>query len=454
MINQILQGDCLQVLKTLEDNSIDCVVTSPPYWNLRDYGVDGQLGLEPTFYDYINKLCDVFDEVKRVLKPTGTCWVNLGDTYHNATKWTNKDECPQTISGGNNRDFVTGKKQQQGLPEKCLCQIPSRFSIEMIKRGWILRNEIIWYKRNCMPASVKDRFTVDFEKIFFFVKQKQYYFEQQFEGLSDIYLKDKRPFNVLRQKLYPNSKYQSNDYGNNQVKGDKKYEGKFDGDVNAEMYGSPRARTQRDGGGQDVDKPSVMGRNMRCVWDITTRSFKEAHFAVFPPELPARCIKAGSPGFICPKCGEPRKRIVKNHTTYESFWGKNGLTAGDVKHVGKYGKDNVPSQTDRKREKHDIRLGPTSNLMFQGYTDCGCGQDFQGGIVLDPFAGSGTTLMVAKQLGRRYIGIELNPEYIKIAEDRIRKEGGHSVVYQDKTKKEDKKQPDSQTSEMSQLYIL
>lgn len=161
-VNQIICGDAYQILKRVPDHSIDCLVTSPPYWALRDYGVEGQIGLESTFQDYIVKLCDMFDEVKRVLKPTGTCWVNLGDTYYSHHRGGNqiKDNAevtPQPLSVGNH-------VRNRELPEKSLCQIPSRFAIEMTNRGWMLRNEIIWWKPNALPAGAKDRFTVDFEK--------------------------------------------------------------------------------------------------------------------------------------------------------------------------------------------------------------------------------------------------------------------------------------------------
>ena len=179
-MNKIIHGDSLEELKKLPEKSINMCMTSPPYWALRDYGVDGQLGLESTFDEYINKLCDIFDEVKRVLRDDGTCWVNMGDTY-------------STISGNmRGKEFnhpkyqaaesVTHFKQPKTkLPDKCLIMIPQRFAIEMVNRGWILRNTIIWHKPNCMPSSIKDRFTVDFEYLFFFSKKKKYYFETQYE---------------------------------------------------------------------------------------------------------------------------------------------------------------------------------------------------------------------------------------------------------------------------------
>ena len=156
--NRIYCRDALEGLKELPDESVDCVITSPPYWALRDYGNpparrdDGTncaLGLEESLQDYVRHLCEVFHHVHRVLEPSGTCWVNLGDTYHNATKWTCKDEVSQTICRGNNRDFKTSRRINQGLPEKCLAQIPARFAIEMTARGWILRNDIVWHTGMC-----------------------------------------------------------------------------------------------------------------------------------------------------------------------------------------------------------------------------------------------------------------------------------------------------------------
>jgi len=163
-INKVICGDSLEVLKQMPDEFVDCVITSPPYWGLRDYGVEGQLGLEPTFQEYIKKLCDIFDEVKRVLKKEGTCWVNLGDTYASSGgasrhKGYNDPKYPNGRTG----EFEEPSAYPQiGALEKSLCQIPSRFAIEMTNRNWILRNEIIWCKPNQMTTSVEDRYTVDF----------------------------------------------------------------------------------------------------------------------------------------------------------------------------------------------------------------------------------------------------------------------------------------------------
>jgi len=348
-LNTVICGDCLEVLKTFPDESIDCCITSPPYWALRDYSTNpqiwdgdekckhewntrqfkqhsgrgdcqksgkyseqesipdknlsdsfctkcgawkGSFGLEPTFQLYIKHLCDIFDEVKRVLKKEGTCWVNMGDTY----------------GGANSRASENGRAgygmEREGVysmgVDKCLCQIPSRFAIEMTNRGWILRNEIIWHKPNCMPSSAKDRFTVDFEKIFFFTKSKKYYFETQFENATRDWSKSG---------------------GNIMGKGIHKKGGKIIDNKD----------------GRDISVPRY-DRNKRAVWKIPTKPYSEAHFATYPPALIETPIKAGCP---------------------------------------------------------------------------------ERGIVLDPFFGSGTSGLVAKNLNRNYIGIELNKEYIKIANRRL-----------------------------------
>lgn len=297
----------MKVLKELPDESIDCVVTSPPYWALRDYGVKQQIGLESTIEEYLEKLLAVFAEVKRVLKPSGTCWVNFGDTYANKTKGGHRNK-PQ----GNMYDSLTKRatfaklKTELEIPSKSLCMIPSRFALKMIDQGWILRNEIIWHKPNAMPQSIKDRFSVDFEKLFFFVKSRKYYFRQQFEPL-------KNPERLKRRLLNPNKAHKQTDsYWTSR---------------------NPQISEKR------RSKMLVNGRNKRCVWTIGTTNFEGNHFAVYPPKLVETPIKAGCP---------------------------------------------------------------------------------VGGIVLDPFLGSGTTAIVAKKLKRNFVGIELKSEYVRLARNRLK----------------------------------
>lgn len=301
-LNKIINGNSLEVLKTLPENSIDCCITSPPYWGLRDYGHDEQLGSEKHFKDFVNNLCNVFDEVQRVLKPTGTCFVNLGDTYG-------------TQSGGMAGGFTEPKyghtetrkvKQPNINMHKSLCLVPERFAIEMIDRGWTLRNQVIWHKPNQMPSSAKDRFTVDFEKVFFFVKEPTgYYFEQQ-----------------LEKSIWAETDARS------KVKGGVLSKGK----TASGNYATSKVAFREDG-----------MRNVRTVWTVNTEPSSDAHFATYPQRLVERMIKAGCP---------------------------------------------------------------------------------ENGLVLDPFFGSGTTGIYARKSNRNYIGIELNPEYVKVAENRLSKELG------------------------------
>ena len=305
--DKIIQGDALEVLKSLSSENIDCVVTSPPYFQLRDYGVKGQQGLEKTPEEYIENLCKVFDSVKRVMKKTGTLFVNLGDTYYGGGRNKNNKNPKiksKTVRGlVNLGDTVPGPKGQA----KSLAQIPSRFAIAMTDRGWILRNEIVWQKPNAMPSSATDRFTVDFEKIFFFVRSTRYYFSQQLEAFRSN--KYDRARMARGRTVYGNGKWAKESGG--------------------------AIKTQR-----AFVAGNANGRNKRCVWSINTKPLVTDghHYATYPESLVETLILAGSP---------------------------------------------------------------------------------PGGVVLDPFVGSGTTAVVAKKLGRHCIGIELKPEYIAMAEKRI-----------------------------------
>jgi len=260
----------------------------------------GQLGLEPDFGSYIRHLCAAFDQVRRVLRKTGTCWVNMGDTYGgsgNASGHTaeTKNLEYKTSEMGATRGITIG------LMPKSLIMIPFRFAIEMANRGWILRNTIIWHKPNCMPSSAKDRFTVDFEYLFFFTKSRKYWFEQQFERLKRGHW-DAMP------------------------------------EIGGKKHTQGNSRSVYSG---NTPPSNPCGRNKRCVWNIPTRSFPQAHFAVYPEALCETPIRAGCP----------------------------------------------PE-----------------------------------GIVLDPFMGTGTTLLVATKLNRKSIGIEPSRKYIKMAIARLEQE--------------------------------
>lgn len=267
-------------------------------WALRDYKTDGQIGIEKTIDEYISKLIAVFNECKRVLKKEGTCWIVLGDTY-SVNSGTPKPHHVANSTVGSTKKCIRKKPRDFGIKnpmkEKSLCMIPERFAIKMIENGWILRNKIIWHKRNCMPSSAKDRFTIDYEYIYFFTKNKKYYFNTQYEPNLSV--------GAWSSNNKNGSPYEKN---------------------------NPRIRPKTD--------YSSLGRIKRCVWTINTKPFSEAHFAVFPEELVKQCIDAGCP------------------------------------------------------EK---------------------------GIVLDCFMGSGTTALVALKHNRKFLGIELNEDYIKITQKRI-----------------------------------
>ncbi|MEK6878666.1 MAG: site-specific DNA-methyltransferase [Nanoarchaeota archaeon] len=268
-LNKIINENCLSGLKNIPDGIIDCCISSPPYWGLRDYGHDEQLGSEENFEDFISKLIEIYTEIKRVLKPDGTCFINLGDTYGGSGSGTTKN--------ADTKKYIENSKQIYVLPNgtakaskfrgtalnKSLLMIPERFAIEMINMGWILRNTIIWHKPNQMPSSATDRFTVDFEKIFFFVKQQKYYFEQQLEPISDISLK--------RAEYGWNGKVMESGHASGGIKPMDKMGSRF---ANPE------------------------GRNMRTVWSVNTNGYSGVHFATYPEKLVERMLKAG-----CPKDG-------------------------------------------------------------------------------------------------------------------------------------------------------
>jgi DNA modification methylase len=433
MINKIICGDCLEILKTLESESVDMCMTSPPYWGLRDYGtakweggdakckhevggqtrtmtdkskkqmsniggygdeairqgehcphcgakrIDSQLGLEKDYKKYIEKLCLIFDEVKRVLKPKGSLWVNIGDSYGGSGGDQGKavggerggqtgiDKRPVGIGG-----LESNVRRTKGLA-KSLVGIPERFAIAMTDRGWIRRNTIIWHKPSCMPSSATDRCTVDFEYLYFFVKQEKYYFEQQFDEKAESSFE-----RMKYTRFSKNNKGTSGEYA-----------------VVGMDYSEKEKNSQL--------------RNKRCVWKINTEPLRDEHFAAYPQKLCITPIQATCPEFICTKCGKAREKIIID---------SDNTTKGCSAHI--------------KYKDSGQKLSPTSTLLTKtvkskidkGYTDCGCGAGFKPGIVLDPFSGAGTTLIVAKKLQRNYIGIELNEKYIKMAEKRREKECG------------------------------
>lgn len=238
--NKILNGDVLEQLKMIPDSSIDMCITSPPYWNMRDYDNERQIGLEYSSKDFVDNLKTIFKEVQRVLKDDGTCWINIRDTY---SKGVNKS----------------------GVKNKSLCMIPERLCIGMLDDGWILRNDIIWHKPNAMPDSCKNRFTVDYEHMYFFAKSYPYKFNAQYEPFTT-----NNKVNTLKKESNENTKQER-------------------------LIKSKMVRHGSDGSTlNDPSKWSKNGRIKRTTWSINTKPCKEAHFAVFPEELILTPILAGT----------------------------------------------------------------------------------------------------------------------------------------------------------------
>lgn len=361
------QGNCLDVLPTLESQSIQCVVTSPPYFGLRDYGVEGQMGLEKTPAEYVEKLVQVFREVRRVLRDDGTLWLNLGDSY-NSPGPNNHNK--SSIIGTTKLDGQPSTKSVPGLKHKDLIGIPWRVALALQADGWYLRQDIIWSKPNPMPEGVTDRCTKAHEYIFLLSKQAHYFYDADAIKEASIYGPgcgwDDAGHEIARKTF---------------------------------NMANPSFR---------AIKPT---RNRRSVWTITTKPFREAHFATFPPEIPEICIKAGtSEKGQCPECGNPWVRVVE----------KGELVGKDRGGNYKGRESEVDAAMQNRMKGCDSRPGMSYENKTTGWQPtCSHGLDPVPQTVCDPFSGAGTVGMVAEKLDREFIGIELNPAYNEMAEKRI-----------------------------------
>jgi DNA modification methylase len=352
MVNKIINKSCLDGMAEIKDNSVDCCITSPPYWGLRDYGNDNQLGLEETPEKYVENMVNVFRGVKRVLKEDGTLWLNLGDAYWGGG-WrgsglnSNSGDIQKAHIGTHVGEImVMGKGRHELYKAKDLVGIPWMVAFALRADGWYLRQDIIWHKPNPMPESVTDRCTKSHEYIFLLSKSKNYYFDYEsiqeeatgYDGRKDTLLKGSDKY---KQRVVTGKKehtFASRGHERWKFKTKSTF-GNRDGKMDKLHSGNQWEQNLKKGN----DGELYPVRNKRSVWTVNTKPYKEAHFAVYPEKLIVGCIKAGCP---------------------------------------------------------------------------------EGGIVLDPFMGSGTTAVVARKLGRNYIGYELNSEYIKLAEKRIREELG------------------------------
>ena len=381
----IFCGDVLDVLRTLPNNYIQCVVTSPPYWNLRDYGVEGQLGLEETPEEYVSKMVEVFREVRRVLRSDGTLWLNISDCYCSKGKGgkdVNRTKYSKDIPRGSSR-WGGGNNEVSGLKNKDLIGISWMLAFALQSDGWYIRSNCIWNKPNPMPESVNDRPTSSYENIFLLTKSEKYFYDSEAV---------KNPALTTQAKCGKNSRANISRVPNDTRKQDAIQKG---------TYLCFNDRYEHSG-----------MRNLRNVWNIPTSPYPEAHFATFPQNLVKIPLKAStSQHGCCAQCGAPWKRIVERTRSFESGSGRSGNLP-----IGKNG-----AHLQGGGETLDIRRGSvqhTKTLGWKPTCDCGC-KEVEPCIVLDPFSGAGTTAMVAVRMGCRAIGIELNTEYVKMSEQRI-----------------------------------
>jgi len=565
MINTIILGHALNILPQLPAESVNCITTSPPYWGLRDYGIEpviwdgdknckhewlenksagdirfrpghnslvgnnknptiypikhrpnetnpgkegwykdkgglsknpsqssfcsfcgawcGSLGLEPTFELYIKHLCDIFDEIKRVLRKDGTCFVNIGDSYSTTmgtTSYTGINE------HGSNTLKERLRNKNYGLPNKSLCDIPYRFSIEMTNRGWIKRNTIIWWKPNCMPASADDRFTIDFEYLFFFTKNSKTLFWTNEKTLECV---GKKPLGIkgIEDKDWEWREC-TNCHGAGQIVGKALKDdikviefdiGVIDKDTKAfricpRCKGSGKVKYSFWTGHdywfeQQFEEyaPATLPRMDRGVnvnkWTFGAdgqtphnlsqprlnkkRGYKtkQPDKGTQHPQYHGKDINYRKQGrnkrcvWIIPTQPFPEAHFAVYPETLIETPIKAGCPEFICKKCGKarvkilepteeykklLGKSWHPHKHDAERgmnETPDKKVSCTADYKFKGYSDCGCNAGFESGIVLDPFMGSGTTALVALKQRKRFIGIEIKQEYINMSYKRIAK---------------------------------
>ena len=375
-------GDCRKILRGLPANSVHCCVTSPPYFGLRDYGCEDQIGLESTPAEFVAQMVAVFREVRRVLRDDGICWLNLGDSYNAAGRSGHGTR--EGVKQGTNRASKNGqdncRPSVDWLKPKDLIGIPWRVAFALQEDGWYLRQEIIWHKPNPMPESVTDRCTKSHEQIFLLAKSVRYYFDAVAIAEKAVYPGDNRAQRSdTRKEVDPMC-----------------------------VDGGSRSRT---------GNPNGEDRNRRSVWTVSTKPYGGAHFAVFPPDLIEPCILAGtSEHGCCPDCGTPWRRVIEKD--------RKATRPGNDTKIGRASDD-----PDSPYERHSGTIvgnrdpqrhcTVTKTVGWEAGCECGSGTQVPC-VVLDPFTGSGTTAEVARKNGCHFVGCELNPEYLKLAADRFK----------------------------------
>jgi DNA modification methylase len=395
---RVLVGNCLDVLKTLPSESVQTCITSPPYFGLRSYGIgteNGEIGLEKTPAEYVEKMVEVFREVRRVLRDDGTVWLNLGDSYASNGERTNnngqgasglkndgRDEASRARSNARIKTAgMTLPRVSHNLKPKDLLMIPAQVALALRADGWWLRSEIIWAKPNPMPESVTDRPTKSHEQIFLLTKSPSYFYDAAAiaEEASASTTERWGGSTVARRGGGAHSAPDRNDY-------------------------DPAHK------GASTCGVSANGRNRRSVWTVATEAFSGAHFATFPTKLIEPCILAGTSPRACEVCGAAWVRVVGTEGAdmtaryargEPSRHGTAGAAASKASNVGGFS-------------------GARTSLGFAPSCSCPSNSGTARSVVLDPFAGAGTALMVADRLGRDAIGIELNPTYAEMARERVK----------------------------------
>jgi DNA modification methylase len=482
---RILHGDCFTLLKTLPDESVHCVVTSPPYWGLRDYAVPasvwgglegcshvwgpeslrggpgggqgatsqregrssaeiqgrrgdslgqwcqlcqawrGALGLEPTPFLYVEHLVAVFREARRVLRSDGTLWLNLGDSYATGTGDVGRHRDEKRRDNG--RPFVNGRGEPQsvptkntvgpmtqpnrmpiaGLKPKDLIMMPARVALALQADGWYLRQDIIWSKPNPMPESVRDRCTKAHEYLFLLAKGESYYYDA--DAIAE-------PAVRALEAKYDDSQngLSSSESHAGQGSSTRKFRLPSSGNLARKPASARGVPIDTGGSSAGAVAGSIpwegISRNKRSVWTVPSKPFKEAHFATFPPALIEPCILAGCPAQVCAVCRAPWIRRVE---------------LGEPDKVTTRGQQAWTAETGQRDNSGGL---PHRDRRTEGFSpSCDCSAQAVGGTVLDPFGGAGTTGLVADRLQRDAILLELNPEYVAMAERRIRHAGMHET---------------------------
>lgn len=333
--NQILIGDVRERLADLPDSCVNTIITSPPYFALRDYGQDNQIGSEATVDDWAAEIVAVCTELRRVLRPDGTLWLNLGDGY--------------------------SRHPDEGAAKKGLLLGPERVALQLARTGWLLRNKVVWAKRNPMPSAVADRLSTTHEFIYLLSKEPRYYFDldaiREANRPQDTHGRPQaaRPARTVYSNYPPRTAVPALHRGSTSRV-----------DLNQGLVGMKAAGRDR----------HPLGKNPGDVWSVSTGAYRGAHFATFPIELVRRPLFASCPERLCASCGMP--------------WRRTGQIIDGRK----------------------LATGPLRPA-------CHCHAAWRPGIVLDPFMGAGTVALAAEQHGRDWIGIELNPAYAALAEERL-----------------------------------